>query len=392
MALFGRERLPHRSTLSRFLASLDQATVDALRALLLEDVLARPVTTEQPGGHWDRHGHQWLIFDVDGTRQAARQRALPQTPDHPSPHRRLSEVCTPGYLGRKRGEGVRTRTTVLQAHTHQWLGTFGGAGNGDYRGDLKRAVAAIQGYLKVQQLPCSQGVVRLDGQYGNGSLVEELAGLGWILRGRDYHLLDLPQVQARLKLPPDQRTTHPETGTQRTLFDCPSLVITATGQRSRVPSRPCWLMRTRNKSLIGGVRTPLAGRSFGKSSRNGFGICASAWDMLSIPLPCARRSLLQPPSLLNPQQVFPRPQPLRMGHPPWRAPGSEAVWKGTTLSPNLMARCAVLLSTLSMPRNAARSAMGPFGWCMQRALAIAVSVHYGNAVSGTAPPQKSHAG
>src|SRR6266566_1040469 len=234
MALFGRERLPHRSTLSRFLASLDQATVDALRALLLEDVLARPVTTEQPGGHWDRHGHQWLIFDVDGTRQAARQRALPQTPDHPSPHRRLSEVCTPGYLGRKRGEGVRTRTTVLQAHTHQWLGTFGGAGNGDYRGDLKRAVAAIQGYLKVQQLPCSQGVVRLDGQYGNGSLVEELAGLGWILRGRDYHLLDLPQVQARLKLPPDQRTTHPETGTQRTLFDCPSLVITATGQRSRV--------------------------------------------------------------------------------------------------------------------------------------------------------------
>jgi hypothetical protein len=34
MALFGRERLPHRSTLSRFLAALDQATVEALRALL----------------------------------------------------------------------------------------------------------------------------------------------------------------------------------------------------------------------------------------------------------------------------------------------------------------------------------------------------------------------
>jgi len=31
MALFGRHRLPHRSTLSRFLATLDQSTVEALR-------------------------------------------------------------------------------------------------------------------------------------------------------------------------------------------------------------------------------------------------------------------------------------------------------------------------------------------------------------------------
>jgi hypothetical protein len=42
MALFGRERLPHRSTLSRFLAALDQAVVEALRTLFLEDLLARP--------------------------------------------------------------------------------------------------------------------------------------------------------------------------------------------------------------------------------------------------------------------------------------------------------------------------------------------------------------
>lgn len=31
MAFFGRDRLPHRSTLSRFLAALDQNTVEALR-------------------------------------------------------------------------------------------------------------------------------------------------------------------------------------------------------------------------------------------------------------------------------------------------------------------------------------------------------------------------
>src|SRR6266516_4418163 len=33
MALFGRDRLPARATLSRFLASLDQAAVEALRTL-----------------------------------------------------------------------------------------------------------------------------------------------------------------------------------------------------------------------------------------------------------------------------------------------------------------------------------------------------------------------
>src|SRR3989454_3678791 len=39
MALFGRDRLPARSTLSRFLASLDHATVEALRTLFLQDLL-----------------------------------------------------------------------------------------------------------------------------------------------------------------------------------------------------------------------------------------------------------------------------------------------------------------------------------------------------------------
>src|SRR5258708_1321421 len=41
MALFGRDRLPDRSTLSRFLATLDQASVEALRTLFLADLVAR---------------------------------------------------------------------------------------------------------------------------------------------------------------------------------------------------------------------------------------------------------------------------------------------------------------------------------------------------------------
>ena len=41
MALFGRNHLPHRATLSRFLAALDQPTVEALRACFQEDGLSR---------------------------------------------------------------------------------------------------------------------------------------------------------------------------------------------------------------------------------------------------------------------------------------------------------------------------------------------------------------
>ena len=121
MALFGRSQLPHRSTLSRFLAALDAPSVEALRTVFLQEALARLGPEANVGGLWDRQRNRWIVFDLDGTRQAARQRALPQGPDLPPPQRRLSEVCAPGYTGRKRGEVVRTRTTLLQAHTHQWL-------------------------------------------------------------------------------------------------------------------------------------------------------------------------------------------------------------------------------------------------------------------------------
>lgn len=73
MALFGRDQPPHRSTLSRFLAALDQTPVEALRTLFQRDLLARkPFPT--PFGLFDRMAGQWTVVDVDGTRQIARQR------------------------------------------------------------------------------------------------------------------------------------------------------------------------------------------------------------------------------------------------------------------------------------------------------------------------------
>lgn len=122
-ALFHRQRLPSRSALSRFLAALDEKTLEALRTQFLSDLFERAIPFSSPGGLWDRRSQQYVVVDVDQTRQAARQRALPHLPTLPEPHRRLAPVAAPGYTGHKRGEVVRTRTTILQAHTHQWLGT-----------------------------------------------------------------------------------------------------------------------------------------------------------------------------------------------------------------------------------------------------------------------------
>ncbi len=94
MALFERDELPSRSALSRFLAAVTEALVEALRTLFLDDLLSCPLTPDkQTGSLVDRTGLNWIVFDIDGTREAARQRALPQTDDLPSPSRRLDDVC-----------------------------------------------------------------------------------------------------------------------------------------------------------------------------------------------------------------------------------------------------------------------------------------------------------
>jgi len=235
MALFGRHCLPHRSTLSRFLAALDEATVETLRTLFQTDLLAR-TPFPSPGGMVDRTGQPWLVMDVDGTRATARQRALPHGETLPVPHRRFDGVCAPGYTGRKRGEVVRTRTVILQAHTHQFLGTFGGPGNGDYRGELLRAIQVITSYATKFALPIACVLLRLDGLYGNAApLIDILkAGLGFIARSKDYTLLDLEVVKQALSRSPDQVSTHPESGMTRALYDCPQVPLTPVGPRVRL--------------------------------------------------------------------------------------------------------------------------------------------------------------
>jgi hypothetical protein len=253
MALFDRDQLPSRSALSRFLAALTEVPVEALRTRFLDDLLGRPLTHDkQTGNLLDRAGNSWVVFDIDGTREAARQRALPQTDELPPPFRRLDDVCAPGYRGRKRGEVVRTRTTVSQAHSYQWLGSFGNRGNGRYREELCKALSAIGQYLAAYQLPQERALLRLDGQYGTGAVLSDVAGFAFVTRGKEYRVLDHPLVQARLHLPPDQFQQRPESQMVRSLYDCPQIPVGPDGVCCRVvvATHPA----TKKKSPVGVTR------------------------------------------------------------------------------------------------------------------------------------------
>jgi hypothetical protein len=182
MALFGRDRLPHRSSFSRFLADVDRPCLEAFRQFFEQSSFAEGWTNDSIGGIWYRQGRRYLVFDVDTTRQAGRPRAVPCDPTLPPTRRRLDAVCAPGYTGRKRGEVVRTRTVTLQMHTRQWIGTHAGRGNGDYRGELASALQAITTYLQLFALTPEVALVRLDGQYGDTVAIAQLMkAVCWLL-------------------------------------------------------------------------------------------------------------------------------------------------------------------------------------------------------------------
>ena len=125
---------------------------------------------------------------------------------------------------------------MLQSHTHQFLSTFGGPGNGDYRGELRRAIAVITSYAAKLGLSPTSILVRLDGLYGDAApLLDVLtADLAVIARSRAYHLLDLDIVQQVLAHAPNRVSTHPESGMTRTLYDCLAVPLTPAGPEVRL--------------------------------------------------------------------------------------------------------------------------------------------------------------
>ena len=106
-------------------------------------------------------------------------------------------------------------------HTRQWVGTYAGKGNGEYRGELASALRAITAYLRHFALSSQVALVRLDGQYGDASVIAQLieAGVSLVTRGRGYQILEHPQIQRVLAHPPTASVTRMNTGEVVELFE-----------------------------------------------------------------------------------------------------------------------------------------------------------------------------
>lgn len=221
MSVWQRQHCPVASTLSRFLADIEPTALEQLRMLFESDLMEHGFNRTQNGRLVDRAGNHFWVFDVDGTHQAARQRSLVSAQSYPKARRRSQAATAKGYLGRDRGEVTRTRTAVAQAHTSEWLGTFGAPGNGTPGPDLQRACGIIGHYLQHHKLTGSSAIVRLDGYYGTPQFVNQIQQhqLGYLLRCRDYQLLKHLAIQARLQETPAQLWLHSESHQVREVFD-----------------------------------------------------------------------------------------------------------------------------------------------------------------------------
>lgn len=221
MSVWQRQQCPVASTLSRFLSDINPTALEQLRTLFESDLLVHGFEPAQSGGLVDRAGKEFWVFDVDGTHQTTRQRSLPTTEAYPELHRRSQAATAKGYIGRGRGEVTRTRSTVSLSHTSEWLGTFGAVGNGTPGEDLERICGVIGHYLQQHQRPGTDAMIRLDGYYGLPPFVNQLQHhqFGYILRCRDYGLLQHSALQTRLQATPKQDWTHPESHQVREVFD-----------------------------------------------------------------------------------------------------------------------------------------------------------------------------
>ena len=123
---------------------------------------------------------------------------------------------------------------MLQAHTHQFLGTFGGPGNGDYRGELLRAISVITSYATKRALPTASVLLRLDGHDARCRSADRCPhrwSWGDCFARRDYALLDLEVVKQALSHEPDQVSVHEDKWDDARALRVPSRSLDASRTR-----------------------------------------------------------------------------------------------------------------------------------------------------------------
>lgn len=281
---------------------------------------------------------------------------------------------------------------------------------------------------------------RLDGQYGTGAVLSDVAGLAFVTRGKDYSVLDHPLVQARLHLPPDQIQQRPESQVVRSLYDCESVPVGPEGVLCRVvvATHPAG----NKKSPVGVTRagvvyelfwTSLPQQAFTASdvvelylhrgafepqladedqeidpdrwcSHTAYG--QEAWCIVSQwvwnlrlelghqvePTPVRTVSRLLPPSRSLASRLPPPPLPHRgMARRPRPPPGKRGAFLVKTFLSSPTERSVVPQESLFIPRSGVEKPTAACAWCMRLASATAARVRCVSSVNGMAARPRSRA-
>ena len=308
---------------------------------------------------------------------------------------------------------------------------------------MRKGLAAIRQYLTAYQLDASRTLLRLDGQYGNGAVLADVAGFAFVTRGKDYHLLDHPLIQARLHLPPDQSQQRPESPMVRSLYDCPQIPVGPEGKPCRVivATHPAG----KKKSPVGVTRAGIVYELFFTNlPQHAFTACdvvelylhrgafepalsdedkeqdpdrwcshaawgQECWQLVSQWVWNLRLELghqLEPTPLRITEfaPAIPEQNAQTVMHSAESAPASgygpptTATRLGKRVaSPELtflfspMEHCAVQQAARSLSRSGGKRLMGACGWCMQPAFATVVPVRCVSSANGMAAPPRSRA-
>jgi hypothetical protein len=342
--------------------------------------------------------------------------------------------------GRQSGHGQRCcRRTVLSGSVALAI-----VETGARRVELRKGLAAIGRYLSTHQLSPERTLIRLDGQYGNGAVLSDVAGFAFVTRGKDYRLLDHPLMRGTLALASRPGATTPAIRQmERSLYDCPAIPVGSLGTLYRVvvathpagkkkspvgitrkgvvyelfftnlpqaaftacdvvelygalavPSSLLFQTKIESRTRTVGAAIGPLDRNAGKRSLNGSGTSDWNWGISWTQRPCASPHLLLPSRSRT--RKLPRVRPywlprLDMAHPLRPHPGKRVASLDPISRSSLMEPCAVQQAARSRESHGGKRLMGACGWCMPPAFAGVVPVSCVSSASGKGAPPKSRA-
>jgi len=200
-SLVNRCKIPTSASISRALQSAEYSLIRSnIVELLINLTNSKELLDWAAIQTWDANGEHYHVFDFDHTSEGVTHRALPVGDDLPQAKQRSDKYAAPGYLGSKRGDAKRTRSSLQHAGTSFWLGGQVGIGNSDPRGDFEAAVKTVQSFCEQINCPLNRAIIRADGAFGyvpNLTACLE-AGICMVSRSQQYILFERPEVRQRL--------------------------------------------------------------------------------------------------------------------------------------------------------------------------------------------------